>query len=541
MNKFENQLVILMGGKASRLCPVTYSLPKGLNIINHKPAIFNNIDTLIKYGLKDIIIVCNDSNYDIISSMFRKCYKNLLNIQIVIQHELNGPLGAFQCAEPYINKPTLLMLGDTLCDCNFDYSKNFVGISENKNTNDFQRWCFAITDEDNKILEYEDKPNNKPISNKIVIGVYYFKNANLLKTLLKKDYPELNNEKQLSSLLSVYMKKEEMFAQTITKWQDIGTLENYVNTNSAYLTGRYFNNFKKTDLTIEKQSKEKVVSYEIDWYRQISKTPLKVLIPQFVSYKKGHNDYRYKMELLSGNSLYTYLNYYDIPISNVEYIIKSLFYTANIMWSYSNKKCVMNMPLASRYVFLSKTERRLKEWNNDIINKHEIILNGRKLLGYKEVLNRLSNQIEDLISQSEKYKAVIHGDLNFSNIFYYPDIGKFLFIDPRGKYYKIGIYGDKRYDVAKMRHSFVYKHNKLTHAGFSLQCDANEYKLTYDYDKKEDQLFDKIALMYGFNPTEIKIIDGLLFLSQIPLHKEDHSFQIASFLIGLKILNDSIV
>ena len=82
MNKFENQLVILMGGKASRLCPVTYSLPKGLNIINHKPAIFNNIDTLIKYGLKDIIIVCNDSNYDIISSMFRsnnKVYNNSYN------------------------------------------------------------------------------------------------------------------------------------------------------------------------------------------------------------------------------------------------------------------------------------------------------------------------------------------------------------------------------------------------------------------------------------------------------------------------------
>lgn len=42
----EKQLVILIAGKATRLAPLSFTLPKGLMTINQKPACFNMIADL---------------------------------------------------------------------------------------------------------------------------------------------------------------------------------------------------------------------------------------------------------------------------------------------------------------------------------------------------------------------------------------------------------------------------------------------------------------------------------------------------------------
>ena len=156
-------------------------------------------------------------------------------------------------------------------------------------------------------------------------------------------------------------------------------------------------------------------------------------------------------------------------------------------------------------------------------------------------MTKLSNKLKSLIENGKNNLSVIHGDLNFSNIFYYPESNGFKFIDPRGKFMEEGVWGDMRYDVAKMRHSFVYNHNKLVQGFFKLDAiSKNSFNLVYDYDTIREELFNSIVEKFGFNPKEVKIIDGLLYLSQIPLHPEDNDFQIVSYLIGLKMLNESL-
>ena len=108
------QLVILMGGKATRLAPLSYSLPKGLLTINSKPAIFNMMSEYIKRGLSDIIFVVSPSNESIVKSFVEKSFEGL-KVKYVVQNDPKGPLHAFQLCKDYITKPTLLLLGDTLC------------------------------------------------------------------------------------------------------------------------------------------------------------------------------------------------------------------------------------------------------------------------------------------------------------------------------------------------------------------------------------------------------------------------------------------
>lgn len=534
-------LVLLMGGKATRLEPINYFLPKGLNIINSKPAVFNNIQQMIKRGLKEITIVCNDTNYYFIKQCFEMVYSKILKINIVIQKDLNGPLGAMQCTKDYINKPTLLMLGDTLCDCDFNLEKSFVGYSLNKNENDFRRWCFLEDDQQGKITCFVDKPSTKPNTKKIVMGVYFFKNYELLKRLLTKEYKFLHGEKQLSSLLANYMKYEPMFSQEINNWKDIGSLKDYANVNIGLLSGRYFNDFKFKGHTIIKEGGAPVIKHEIEWYKQIIETPLKIYIPHIIDYKIEEDFYSYEMEYLNGHSLHVYNTFFPIPFSNWEYILTNLIQTASAFWDYKDIKLNLDSQKAGINIYIEKTQKRIKEWDNELSEYEYVILNGQKMYGFNSVMKKLNNKLEKLISKCSDNLCVIHGDLNFSNIFYYPEINGFKFIDPRGNFMDEGVGGDKRYDVAKMRHSFVYNHNKLVQGFFALnQINENNFDLDYDYSEEKEQLFNDVVEKQGFCSEEIKIIDGLLFLSQIPLHKEDKEFQISSYLLGLKMLNECI-
>ena len=50
----------------------------------------------------------------------------------------------------------------------------------------------------------------------------------------------------------------------------------------------------------------------------------------------------------------------------------------------------------------------------------------------------------------------------------------------------------------------------------------------------------KYAELNGYNPQEIKFIEGLLFLSMIPLHKDNFSRQKVFYLKAIELLNDTV-
>jgi D-Tyr-tRNAtyr deacylase len=54
------------------------------------------------------------------------------------------------------------------------------------------------------------------------------------------------------------------------------------------------------------------------------------------------------------------------------------------------------------------------------------------------------------------------------------------------------------------------------------------------------KLFDEVLEKEGYNVDDIELIEGLLFISMIPLHADDKNRQLAQFLIGLQCLNNQI-
>ena len=162
-------------------------------------------------------------------------------------------------------------------------------------------------------------------------------------------------------------------------------------------------------------------------------------------------------------------------------------------------------------------------------------INGENVGSIRDIITELDKYID---KDSYKYNSIMHGDLCFSNILYDSRSNHIKLIDPRGvdNNKNISIYGDWRYDVAKLAHSvigkydfiianrFKYKENSSTDIEFDIEYD-NLYKV-----EELDNYFDKFFDFKVYYPIMIN-----LFLSMIPLHSDNNLRQKAMLANALKL------
>ena len=118
----------------------------------------------------------------------------------------------------------------------------------------------------------------------------------------------------------------------------------------------------------------------------------------------------------------------------------------------------------------------------------------------------------------------------------------FKFIDPRGSFGESGIYGDDRYDIAKLLHSLHGGYDFLIHDMFSLEREGQDIQLQQFFPKSRGDILDVFQQVFGqtHDMKEIRTLEGLLFLSMCPLHQDFPKRQVAMFATGLRILNELI-
>ena len=541
------QLIILMAGKATRLAPLSYILPKGLMTINQKPACFNMIADLIRnVGEIEITFVVSPTNEGIVKDFAYKSFNNF-KLSFVVQKNPQGPLHAFQLCKHLINQPTLLLLGDTLCETELDYSYDWIGY-KTIDDNSHSRWCLIKTDAEENMLEIIDKPDYTPETNKALIGLYNFTDPQLLRQCLDKDYPKIRGELQLSSVINEYSRHRQIKGVRINSWYDTGTLRDYNRTLAENISGRSFNRFSLDELgMLTKTSSYDKLKTEIFWLKEINKNGFGFLAPAFygdsIENKNGIETVSYKTEFVNGSTLSEYFNYYRINDDNWKYIFSRLLKTCSVMWRYKPDENI-DIKKQARYMYIGKTLERIEKWTRkDILEKKYIYANGEKLLGFNAVFAKLGDRIEKLIADSEKFYSIIHGDICFSNIIYFPQTSMFKLLDPRGSFGVMSIYGDYRYDIAKLRHNYHGLYDYITLNLFKLK-EVSADNFQYSFFTSEiinPHVFDDIIVQNRcIDIDDIELIEGLLFISMITLHNDNPAAQIMYYITGLKCLNNQL-
>ena len=223
--------VLLAGGKATRLHPLTLSTNKHLLPIFSKPMIYYSLSTLMLSGLRDIVIVVDASEKNFFYSALGDGSKYGLNIEYSIQDKPDGLASAIYSAKDKIkNKDIKVILGD-----NIFYGKDLENILSNnskkydatfftQNVNNPEGFGVLERNKDGKILKIIEKPKNY-ISSEAVLGLYFYNNEviDLIEQLSKSE----RNELEITDLNNLYIESSRVKIHNIGRgitWFDAGTI-----------------------------------------------------------------------------------------------------------------------------------------------------------------------------------------------------------------------------------------------------------------------------------------------------------------------------
>lgn len=219
--------IILAGGNATRLRPLTKITSKQLLPVYDKPMIFYPLETLLTAGIKDILII--------IAPQYAGHFLNLLgsgrdfgaNFTYEIQEEPKGLADAFIVGEDFIEGDNVTMiLGDNIFD--YDFTKEIQSFESGGHifaikVPDPQRYAVVEFDQNGKVLSIVEKPQ-EPKSEYAVPGIYIFdKRAS---EFAKNVKPSDRGELEIPDLYNQYLASGELTVSTIeSNWEDAGTFD----------------------------------------------------------------------------------------------------------------------------------------------------------------------------------------------------------------------------------------------------------------------------------------------------------------------------
>jgi len=234
-------IIIPMAGMGKRLRPHTLTTPKPLLPIAGKPIVERLINELIRnFGEK-----INEIGF-IIGDFGKVVEKQLLNLaesfnakgKIFYQHEALGTAHAIYCAEPILKGNVIVAFADTIFYGNIKIDKDCDAIILVKEVDDPSSFGVVKTDKSNFITDFIEKPKTS-ISNKAIIGIYYFNEGEYLKNEIKyllDNNIKGNNEYQLTDALeNLRLAKYKFKPGVIDEWLDCGNKDATVYTNSRVL------------------------------------------------------------------------------------------------------------------------------------------------------------------------------------------------------------------------------------------------------------------------------------------------------------------
>ncbi len=221
-----NEAIILAGGMGTRLQDVLGDIPKAMAPLNGRPFLEYQLDYLLKWGMKKVILSVGYKR-EMIMEHFGDSYK-YMQIVYAVEKEPLGTGGAIMNAMKYVDGFAVFIFnGDTYFDVNLQRLDDFRRIKEAdvcitlRFENDTSRFGAVEFDNNNRIIKFYEK-GKEPDEGYINGGVY----------LIRKDYllnfglPEAFSMEK--DFFQKYYKTEEFFClRCFSYFRDIGVPEDY--------------------------------------------------------------------------------------------------------------------------------------------------------------------------------------------------------------------------------------------------------------------------------------------------------------------------
>jgi glucose-1-phosphate thymidylyltransferase len=219
--------IILSGGSGTRLRPLTKTTSKQLLPIYNKPMIYYPLNTLIKAGIKEILIIVSPERAGDYLNLLGSGRDFGVKFTYEIQDKPEGLAQAFLIGENFIDDEDVTMiLGDNIFEDDFSEEiKNFKSGAKvfAKHVSDPERFGVVKFDENNKAQKIVEKPQEY-LSNYALTGLYVCDHR--VVNIAKNMKPSSRGELEIVDVLNNYLATEELEVAMVNgEWLDAGTFD----------------------------------------------------------------------------------------------------------------------------------------------------------------------------------------------------------------------------------------------------------------------------------------------------------------------------
>lgn len=225
--------IILAGGSATRLYPLSKAISKQIMPVYDKPMIYYPLSTLMLAGIKEVLIISTPRDLPMFRDLLGTGAELGMSFEYIVQEQPNGLAQAFVLGEKFLDgEPGCLILGD-----NMFYGQNFSSMLKRAATitkgacifgyyvKDPRAYGVVEFTEDGKVLSLEEKPE-WPKSNYAVPGLYFYDSTVTEKALALK--PSVRGEYEITDLNKMYLEEGtlqvELFGRGFA-WLDTGNCD----------------------------------------------------------------------------------------------------------------------------------------------------------------------------------------------------------------------------------------------------------------------------------------------------------------------------
>lgn len=231
--------IILAGGSATRLYPLTMVTSKQLLPIYDKPMIYYPMSVLMNAGIRDILIISTPQDTPRFEELFGDGHQFGIHLTYAVQPSPDGLAQAFLIGEEFIGGSSVVMiLGDNIF-AGHGLNKRLRAAVKNGESgqgatvfgyyvDNPERFGTIEFDKDGRVVSIEEKPK-VPKSNYCITGIYFFDNK--AAEYAKQLKPSTRGELEITDLIKVYLEQGrlnlELLGQGFT-WLDAGTHDSLV-------------------------------------------------------------------------------------------------------------------------------------------------------------------------------------------------------------------------------------------------------------------------------------------------------------------------
>ena len=236
--------IILAGGSATRLYPLTLAISKQIMPVYDKPMIYYPLSVLMQADIREVLIISTPRDIVTFEQLLESGEKWGMKFSYAVQEKPRGLAEAFLIGEDFIGKDNVAMiLGD-----NMFYGERLERLLKKANAREEEATIFGYyvkdpraygvveINEEGHAVSIEEKPE-KPKSNYAVPGLYFYTND--VVEMAKEVKPSARGELEITAINEIYMRQGRLTVEKLGRamtWFDTGTHDALLETASFVQT-----------------------------------------------------------------------------------------------------------------------------------------------------------------------------------------------------------------------------------------------------------------------------------------------------------------